>query len=94
MPKMLDKGRTTSTGAARGLIAGAVLRSIRESISHSQEVFAERLHVSPETVQSWETGRRPLANVSFVELQRLRRGMAAAGAQPALLRSCYEITLS
>ncbi|HSV65497.1 MAG TPA: helix-turn-helix transcriptional regulator [Mycobacteriales bacterium] len=65
---------------------GAVLRALRESIGHTQETLAGLLQISPETVQSWESGRRPLINAPFIELQRLRREMAAAGVRPSLLR--------
>jgi transcriptional regulator with XRE-family HTH domain len=67
-------------------VIGAVFRVLRESVGYTQESVAERLQVSPETVQSWESGRRALTNAPFAELQRLRRALAAAGVQPRLLR--------
>lgn len=73
--------RTASTGSAddaRGLIAGAVLRVAREAAGLTQETLAERLRVAAETVQSWESGRRPLVNVPHIELRRVRTALSLA----------------
>lgn len=77
--------RTRSTSPASGLLAGALLRCVREQAGHSRETLAERLSVSADTLQSWETGRRPLVNLSHVNLAGYRRKLHQAGADPQLL---------
>lgn len=77
--------RTRGTSPASGLLAGAMLRCVREHSSQSREGLAERLTVSADTLQSWETGRRPLVNLSHVNLAATRRKLNKAGADAALL---------
>lgn len=55
------------------------------SINLTQAGIGELLSVSPETVQSWETGRRPLVNMRYTELQRIRRTLHVAGVSAELL---------
>jgi transcriptional regulator with XRE-family HTH domain len=85
VPRNDSAGRTASTAGVRGLVAGAVLRAIRRFLGETQEATAERLGVSPETIQSWESGRRALAASSYIELQRIRRMLSAAGVPSNLL---------
>jgi transcriptional regulator with XRE-family HTH domain len=80
---------STGTGStprvAAGLIAGVMLRTIRESIHLTQEQLAEALVVDPNTVKGWETGRRPLINASGRTLFGLRRQLLSLGASADLV---------
>lgn len=59
-------------------MTGFVLRLARESVPLTQTGLAQALGVDVDTLQGWESGRRPLANMR-------RRG--AAGAAPAAARA-------
>jgi transcriptional regulator with XRE-family HTH domain len=72
-------------GVLAGRVGGAVLAVTRKQIQLTQEDLAERLRVSPTTVQAWERGRKPLVNMPFTRLHDLRRELDAAGADPGLL---------
>ncbi|MFH9426293.1 helix-turn-helix domain-containing protein [Streptomyces sp. NPDC017529] len=67
-------------------MTGFVLRLARESIPRTQAALAEALGVDTETVQGWETGRRPLANMRAGALLELRRRLPAVGADAVLVR--------
>lgn len=71
----LNGGRplTASEGPLVGRVAGAVLKALREHAGLTQAGFAERLGAGVTTVQGWETGRRPLINARFGDLQGIRR---------------------
>jgi len=58
--------------------AAAYARGVRERFGISQEVFAERIGVSPETVRSWEQGRRSLKGPAKALLRFIAREPAAA----------------
>lgn len=81
--------RSTGTGGtprmAGGLVAGLMLRTIRESIGLTQDALAEALAVDLNTVKGWETGRRPLINASGRTLFGLRRQLLSLGASPDLV---------
>lgn len=62
-----------------------MLATMRTRIPLTQEDLAERLQVSPTTVQAWERGRKPLVNMPFARLQNLRHELDAAGVDPGLL---------
>jgi transcriptional regulator with XRE-family HTH domain len=79
-------GLTGCEAGVSGRVAGAVLRAVRSQVGLTQADLAERLDAGLTTVQGWETGRRPLVNVRYGELQRIRRTLQAAGARPSLLR--------
>ncbi|MFJ2814323.1 helix-turn-helix domain-containing protein [Streptomyces sp. NPDC087294] len=68
-----------------GAIAGYVLRLARESIPFTQAGFAEACGKDFTTVQGWETGRRPLANMRANDLLALRRRLPALGADPVVV---------
>lgn len=85
MARSYGRGRTRGTSPVRGLIGGATLRALRNSIGLTQEQLAERLTVSPESLQSWETGRWSLVHMRYTELQRIRRTLHLAGVAPHLL---------
>lgn len=72
--------------AATGAVAGFVFRLARESIPRTQAQLAEELTADLATVQGWESGRRPLANVKAGTLSDLRRRLAALGAAASVLR--------
>lgn len=79
-------GSTTSLGdIPEGLIAGHLLRLIREHLGRTQEHLADDLHIDVNTLRSWETGRRPLANIKAGQLHALRRKLRALGANQTLL---------
>lgn len=71
----LNGGRslTASESPLAGRVAGAVLKALREHSDLTQARFAEMLGVGVTTVQGWETGRRPLINARFGDLQGIRR---------------------
>ena len=68
-----------------GSIAGFVLRLTRESIPQTQAGMAEALGVDLATVQGWESGRRPLANMKIGAFLALRRRLPAMGANPSVV---------
>ncbi|HEY8200052.1 MAG TPA: helix-turn-helix transcriptional regulator [Actinomycetota bacterium] len=70
-----------------GTISGYVLKLIRESVGHTQESLSRELHVDPQTVQGWESSRRPLTATRSGALVDLRRRLRALGAEPDLLES-------
>jgi transcriptional regulator with XRE-family HTH domain len=70
-----------------GAISGYVLKLIRESVGHTQEGLARQLHVDSQTVQGWESSRRPLTATRSSALVDLRRRLRALGAEPDLLES-------
>ncbi|MFE4658188.1 multiprotein-bridging factor 1 family protein [Streptomyces hydrogenans] len=61
-------------------MAGFVLRLAREAAPLTQNRLAQELGVDTGTVQGWESGRRPLANVRAGTLLGLRRRLPALGA--------------
>ena len=80
---------TTGTGsplAESGVVAGYVLRLLRIQAGATREQLAQRLAVDPETVKSWETGRRALGNVRVHTLRTLRRELLRAGADEGAIR--------
>ncbi|MFE9847720.1 helix-turn-helix domain-containing protein [Streptomyces sp. NPDC005576] len=64
-------------------MSGFVLRLIRESIPSTQAGLAQALDVDLDTVQGWESGRRPVANMRAGALLELRRRLPALGARAA-----------
>ncbi|GGM70837.1 hypothetical protein GCM10012275_46600 [Longimycelium tulufanense] len=82
MTRSAESGRTGSKAGLAGRVTGAVLKALRAHVGLSQELFAERLQVAKTTVQAWESGRRPLINTPFTELQRVRRLLQTCGAVP------------
>jgi len=86
MPGLSGIAQTAGKGGVlAGRVGGAVLATMRTRIPLTQEDLAERLQVSPTTLQAWERGRKPLVNMPFARLQNLRRELDAAGADPDLL---------
>lgn len=76
---------TAGAGELAGRIGGAVLAAIRTELHQTQEALAERMRVGLSTIQAWESGRRPLVNASYQDLQRLNRRLRVDGASPALM---------
>jgi DNA-binding transcriptional regulator YiaG len=68
-----------------GIITGFLLKQIRQSAGLSQEGLAEQLGVDPNTVQGWETGRRPLTGTRVATLVELRHRLRQLGGAPQLL---------
>ncbi|MEU6928343.1 XRE family transcriptional regulator [Streptomyces sp. NPDC046374] len=71
--------------AATGAVAGFVLRLARESIPRTQVMMAESVGVDLATLQGWESGRRPLANMKAGALLTLRRRLGQLGADSAVV---------
>lgn len=78
----MGRPRRTSAGA----VTGFVLRLARESIPRTQAGLAEALRVELDTLQGWESGRRPLANMRAGALLELRRRLPALGADATLVQ--------
>ena len=68
-----------------GTVTGTVLKLARMSSGLSQEAFAELLQVSLDTVQAWESGRRPLPATPAAALLDVRHELAAADADAHLI---------
>ncbi|MEU2021815.1 XRE family transcriptional regulator [Streptomyces sp. NPDC016469] len=62
-----------------------MLRLARESIPRTQTTMAEALDVDLGTLQGWESGRRPLANMKAGALLSLRRRLGLLGADPRVV---------
>ncbi|MFI5804499.1 XRE family transcriptional regulator [Streptomyces sp. NPDC051561] len=71
--------------AATGTVAGYVLRLCRESVPRTQSSMAEALGIDLTTMQGWESGRRPLANMPAGRLLDLRRRLPTLGAAPRIV---------
>lgn len=78
-------GTASTTDIPEGLIAGHLLRLIREHLGLTQEVAADQLRLDLSTLRSWETGRRPLANTKVGQLRALTRRLRLLGTPPVLL---------
>jgi hypothetical protein len=78
----MGRPRRTSAGA----VTGFVLRLARESIPRTQAGLAEVLGVDVDTLQGWESGRRPLANMRAGALLDLRRRLPVLGADASLVQ--------
>lgn len=81
----LFAGTAGTTDIPEGLIAGHLLRVIREERGLTQEAAAVKLQVDLNTLRSWETGRRPLANTKVGQLRALTRRLRSLGTPPVLL---------
>ncbi len=68
-----------------GAITGSVLKLARISAGLSQEALAELLQVSLDTVQGWESGRRPLPATRVAALVDVRHELATADADAHLV---------
>jgi transcriptional regulator with XRE-family HTH domain len=64
------------------VIAGYVLKLVRDSLGLSQEELARRLGQGKNTLQRWETGRRSLGSVRGSDFRRLLRALRGLGADP------------
>ncbi|ADB34573.1 transcriptional regulator, XRE family [Kribbella flavida DSM 17836] len=69
-----------------GVVSGYLLKLIRGSLGCTQVELAERLGVDDNTVQGWESGRRPLSALRAVDLSRLSQRLTLLGA-PAVATS-------
>lgn len=86
MSAMSSRALTGSECALSGRVAGAVFAETRRQLGRTQEGLAEYLEVAPNTVQGWESGRKPLINLPFGRLRQLRRALSATGARTELLQ--------
>lgn len=86
MPRSDRRGSTGGTpDVPEGLISGHLLRVIRSRIGLTQEQLAERFGVDVNTLRSWETGRRPLAQTRVQVLRMVTRQLRQLGADPGVL---------
>ncbi|WP_344430351.1 helix-turn-helix transcriptional regulator [Amycolatopsis minnesotensis] len=67
-----------------------MLKLARQAAGATQESFAASLGVDATTVQSWESGRRPLTAVRTTDLLRLRMQLARAGAPADTARYLFD----
>lgn len=88
----IGNGLTDSQGWLIGRIAGAVLSGIRCGIGLTQERLAELTGRTVATIQSWESGRRPMTQMRYAELVKLRRLLLLAGAPEEQL-ACWDDAL-
>jgi transcriptional regulator with XRE-family HTH domain len=79
------EGRTPKTTSRDGVISGYVLKLARESINCTQVELAQQLAVDPNTIHSWETGRRSLAATSVRDLAQIGLRLSNLGVNPALI---------
>lgn len=90
----MARGLTTLTGGqgsrAIGLVSGFVLKLARESTGLTQDKLAEELAVGINTVQGWESGRRPLSAINAGELLSLCARLTRLGAPPSTGRHLLE----
>lgn len=68
-----------------GLVGGAVLKASRHSVLISQERLAETIGVDSSTVQSWESGRRPIAVMGTMQLRHLCQQLLQLGVDSELI---------
>lgn len=73
-------GVTGSQPPVAGRVAGAVLAAIRDHVGLTQVALAQTMGVTRDTVQGWESGRRPLMNLKYTQLGKLRRVLQLAKA--------------
>ncbi len=90
MPAHTPKGRkpTLTASQARprhGVVAGHLLKLIREGTGRTQAQLAEDLRMDATSVQGWESGRRPLTATQTGKLRDVRRTLLRLGADPTLL---------
>jgi transcriptional regulator with XRE-family HTH domain len=63
------------------------LRIAREHLGLTQEDLSARLHVAPDTIAGWETGRRHLTAVPVGQMIMYRHALTRLGTDPRLLVS-------
>lgn len=78
MAKNTSQGLTGSKTPITGRVSGAVLAALRAHVGLTQQAFAETMQVSLDTVQGWESGRRPLINLKVTQVGKLRRVLQLA----------------
>ncbi|PZR85214.1 MAG: hypothetical protein DLM67_26075 [Candidatus Nephthysia bennettiae] len=81
-----------STAQIQVSVSGHFLKVARESVGLSQERFAERLSVDANTIQSWETGRRPIKSIQLSTLGRLKHALRQLGANQQVLTALHDAT--
>ncbi len=70
-----------------GLITGYVFKLIRESVGLSQDGLADVLGLDKNTIQGWESGRRPLARMRTATFVDLRRRLGRLGAKSHMVKA-------
>ena len=71
-------------------VSGYVLKLARQSTALTQEKFAEAMRVDVNTVQGWESGRRPLSAMTAGEFLRLCGRLSRLGAPASTGRHLRE----
>jgi transcriptional regulator with XRE-family HTH domain len=69
-----------------GVVSGYLFKLMRGSLGCTQVDLAERLGVDDNTIQGWESGRRPLSALRAADLTRLSQRLTVMGA-PAVATS-------
>ena len=82
---MRTRGGVPGRQPRGGVITGYVFKLTRESLGLTQEALAELLGLDRNTIQGWESGRRPLASTRVGDLLRLRHQLCVLGADGQLL---------
>ncbi|WP_157641279.1 helix-turn-helix domain-containing protein [Longispora albida] len=67
-----------------------MIKAVRESVPLSQEHLAEDLGVDRTTLQSWESGRRPLSQTTIETMSNLRDTFLRLGADMAIFGSLHD----
>jgi transcriptional regulator with XRE-family HTH domain len=67
------------------VVAGHLLKRIRNALGLSQEDLAEKLGIGRNTLHAWESGRRPLTNVRAGDLLRLQQSLRGLGGEANLV---------
>ncbi len=86
MPPSRPRAGTGSNATpSQGVVAGHLLRQVRERIGYTQEALAECLGYDLNTYRGWETGRRSLGQVKASSVQVIVRKLRVLGADADLL---------
>lgn len=87
LPVPVVSGHRQSASSRDGIVAGYVLKLARESVNHTQTELAQRLEIDPQTLHSWEIGRRSLTATHVRDLMRLKWQLLDLGVDPTLVES-------
>lgn len=78
-------GTGSNSAPSQGVVAGHLLRQVREQIGYTQEALAEHLGYDLNTYRGWETGRRSLGQVKASTIQVIIRKLRILGGNTDLL---------
>lgn len=78
-------GHAPHLNAPTGVVAGHVLRLIRDQLGQTPEQIADALRLNVSALTGWESGARPLANAKVGVLRQIHQRLRELGAHPRLL---------